>query len=268
MSNAIIIQPLAMPAVTASATAAGRDPAYIGNIYMGVTWKSPAGAASRSLVIDLGADTAFDSVALFGLTGAQPGWTLKVDAATSAQGIGFPGGSWSGAVVPLLAGSVMPTSGRGKSLWLAPDVSPPPPSRYVRLTFGSLANAAVEVACAVVGKRIQLERNFQFGAAFGIRDLGSFDFSVRGVPLPRHGEKLRSTGLSFPGAHRDEVEAVVHPLFEQLGNTKVLCLVTDPNPHAQRQNRMYFGPMVGDLGTVWARADGFEARVNVVGLDR
>lgn len=268
MSNAIIVEPLDMPAVTASATAPGHDPAYVGNIYMGVVWKSPEGAATRSLVVDLGADVAFDTIALFGLTGATPDWTLTVEAAAAAQGSGFPGGSWTGAPVPLLAGEAMPTSGRGKALWLAPEVSPPPASRYIRLTFGDLSDAAVTVARVVVGARIQFHRNFQFGAAFGVRDLGSFEFSARGVPLPREAEKLRSMGISFPHVHRDEVEAIVHPLLERIGNTKVVCVVTDPDPHEQRQNRMYFGPLVGDLGSVWARADGFEARVNIVGLDR
>lgn len=268
MSNAIIIPPLAMPAVTASATAAGHDPMYVGNDFLGVVWKSPTGASSRSLVIDLGADTAFDSIALFGLTGAQAGWTLQVEAATAAQGSGFPGGSWVGSAVTLIAGSVMPTSGRGKALWLAPAVSPPPASRYIRLTFAALSSAAVTVGRVVIGQRIQLHRNFQFGAAFGVRDLGSFDFSARGVPLRRRGEKLRSVGLTFPHVHRDEIEDHAAPLLERIGNTEVIALVTDPDAHEQRQNRMYLGPMVGDLGYVWSRANGFESRANVVGLDR
>lgn len=268
MSNAIIVEPLALPGIVASDSAAGYIPQYAANDYMGVVWKSPAGTSTRTLTIDLGADLAFDTIALFGLTGAQAGWTLKVDAATAAQGSGFPGGSWSGSVDTLLAGTEMPTSGRGKSLWLAPAVLPPPASRYVRLTFGSLSNAAVTVARVVIGERIQLHRNFQFGAAFGVRDLGGVEFSARGVLLRRRGEKLRSTGLSFPNAHRDEVEAMINPLLERIGNTDCICVVTDPDAHAQRQNRMYYGPLVGDLGVVWAKADGFEARVNIVGLDR
>lgn len=268
MSNAIGYRPLPISAVTASATAAGYDPAYVANDFMGVQWKSPTGAASRSLVIDLGADVAFDTIALFGLTGAQSGWTLLVEAATSAQGSGFPGGSWVGSAAALLAGSAMPTSGRGKSLWTAPAVSPPPPSRYIRLTFGSLSNAAVAVSRVAIGARFQFARNFQFGAAFGVRDLGSFEFSVRGVPLRRRAEKLRSVGISFGNVYRDEVEAIVHPLLELVGNTEPIVLVTDPDAHAQRQNRMYFGPLVGDLGTVWPRANGFEWRANLVGLDR
>lgn len=267
MSNAILVEPLPLAAVTASSTAAGHDPAYVGNDHMGVVWKSASGASSRSLVIDLGADTAFDAIALFGMTGAQSGWTLKVEAATAAQGSSFPGGSWSGTTDPLLAGSAMPTSKRGKALWRAPAVSPPPPSRYIRLTFGSLSSAAVTVARVVIGEAIQLDRNFQFGAAFGVRDLGSVDFSTRGVLLRRRGAKLRPVGLTFGAVYRDEVEGVVRPLIERIGNTECMALVTNPDAHEQRQNRMYFGPMIGDVGYIHRSAGRFEWRANVIGMD-
>lgn len=268
MSNAIFVKPLPMPSVTASATDAGYSPQYVGVDQLGVVWKSPAGAASRSIVIDLGADTAFDTIALFGLTGAQAGWTLLVEAATAAQGSGFPGGSWVGTVAPLLAGSVMPKSGRGKALWFAPAASPPPASRYIRLTFAALSSAAVTVGRVVIGSRMTFDRNFQFGAAFGWRSLGNADFSSRGVFLRRRGERLRSIGISFPHVHKDEIEAKVNPFVEEVADTEVFCLVTDTDAHAQRQNRMYYGTLVGDLGHVWARADGFEWRVNMVAQDR
>lgn len=264
MSNAIIVEPLAMPGVTASSTAAGHDAAFVANDHMGVTWQSGAGVDGQALYLDMGANVEFDTIAIFGLTGAQPGWQLQVVAADTPD---FGTGAWSDGAHALLAGSGMPTSGRGKSLWLAAAGDLPPPKRYIALNFTGLVTSSITVARVVIGKRIQLHRNFQFGAAFGVRDLGSVDWSARGVLLRRRGVKLRSTGLSFPHAHRDEVEAKVNPLLERIGNTDCICLVTDPDAHAQRQNRMYFGPMVGDLGVVWARADGFEARVNVVGLD-
>lgn len=265
MSNAIIIPPLAMPVVTASATAAGHDPMYVGNDFLGVVWKSPSGENGRALYIDMGSAVEFDSIALFGLTGAQPGWLIQIVAADTPD---FATGTWSNGAQPLLAGSVGPVSGRGKGLWLTPDGDPPPPKRYIALNFTNLAGASVTVGRVVIGKRIQLHRNFQFGAAFGVRDLGSFDFSARGVPLRRRGEKLRSVGLTFPHVHRDEIEDHTAPLLERIGNTEVIALVTDPDAHEQRQNRMYLGPMVGDLGYVWSRANGFESRANVVGLDR
>lgn len=264
MSRAIFVKPLPFVSVSASTTAAGYDPAYVGNDHMGVVWKS-APDNGQSIIIDLGADIAVDTILLLGLTAAQGSWLYNVQAATSSQGP-FTGAYWSTANMTLRAGSIAPTSGRARALWLAPNDAPPA-ARYWRITIASGGEGPVTIARVVIGKRIQLARNFQFGAAFGVRDLGAVDFSVRGVLLRRRGAKLRSIGLTFGAVHRDEVEAMIHPLVEQVGLTEPVALVTDPDPDDQRQNRIYFGPLVGDLGTIWAKASGFEWRANLVSLN-
>jgi hypothetical protein len=265
MANALLIEPMAFSSVTASATAAGYAAANIGRDEMGLVWKSPTGAATRNLIIDLGSDRAVDSIALFGLRGALPAWQWAVELATSAQGA-FTGAFWAGAVTDLLAGSVMPVSGLGKALWQAP-AGAPAAARYVRIKFSVLGTAAVEVARAVIGTGITLGRNFRYGAAFGVRPLGTLDFSVRGVLLRRRGVKLRGVGITFAHVYRDEVEARVQPLIERIGNDEALVLVTDPAADANRQGRMFFGFLTGDLGTVWARPGGYQADFNLVALD-
>lgn len=267
MSNAFVLKPLPFSVIGWSSVAAGYSQDNVTNDHMGVVWKSTGGGAGQQLLIDLGADMAIDTIVMVGCTGAQAGWTISVSAATAAQGSGFPPGSWFGGVDSFLAGSVMPVSGRGRSLWMAPASGGPPPSRYIFLDIRGLSGAAVTIARIVIGKRIQLQRNFTFGAAFGVRDLGNAEFSPRGVFLRRRGAKLRSVGLTFSSVYRDEVEAAVHPLIETVGLTEPIALVSDPDPDAQRQNRIWFGPLVGDLGTVWPRANGFEWRANVVGLN-
>lgn len=264
MSRAIFVKPLPFVSVNASSTAAGHDPAYVGNDHMGVVWSSGTAPGLRQLLIDLGEDVPLDTILLLGCS-VPSAATLYVALATSAQGP-FTGTFWSGPTGPFLAGSVMPTSGRSRALWFA-RADAPPAARYVLIDIGVVSGAAVTIARVVVGKRIQLARNFQFGAAFGVRDLGAVDFSVRGVLLRRRGAKLRSIGLTFGSVHKDEVEAIIHPLVEQVGLTEPLALVTDPDPDDQRQNRMYFGPLVGDLGTIWAKASGFEWRANLVSLN-
>jgi len=267
VSNGFVLKPLPFSVAAASSAAAGYDAANMANDHMGVVWKSASGNPYQQLIIDMGADVAIDTIVMVGCTGAQDGWTLRVWAATEAQGTGFPPESWRDDPMPFLAGSVMPVSGRGRCLWMAPASGGPPPSRYIFLGFDGLSGAAVTIARIVIGKRVQLARNFSFGAAFGVRDLGNADFSPRGVFLRRRGVKLRSVGLTFASVYKDEVEAVVHPLIETVGLTEPVALVTDPDPDAQRQNRIWFGPLVGDLGTVWSRASGFEWRANVVSLD-
>ena len=275
MAHALIFAPMALDAagvaITASATAGGHEAGYVANDHAGVVWKSPTGTATRTLTVDLGADADIDVAMLFGLDGAQPGWTLTIEAATSAQGSGFgPGDYWSSGTMPLLGGSEMPVNGRGIALWQADEelngVSAPTPARYWRFRIGGLASAAAVVARLAMGRRLRLERNFSYGAAFGVRDLGNVDFSRGGVMLRQRGARLRSIGISFASVFKDEVEAQVQPLIEAVGNTGTIALVTDPAADPMRQRRCWFGPMVGDVGTIWRSAAGWEWRVNLVSL--
>jgi hypothetical protein len=266
--NAWMLKALIPAGVSATSTSVG-DPAYVFNDYAGVVWQARVGDAPV-LTIDLGADMPVDTIMLFGLRAfAAATAKVQISLATAAQGSGFGTGQfWTSAQQSLVAGSVMPTSGKGVMLWVAPDVAAPPASvRYVRLSFLDLGPAGtVQVARAVVGQRIQLSRNFGYGAAFGLRDLGSVDFSRRGVLLRTRGAKLRTLGLSFSNIAKDEVEATTRPLMEQLGNTETVALVTDPAADAQRQNRCYFGFLVGDLSHTWRNAAAFEAKINLVSI--
>jgi hypothetical protein len=262
MANAWIIPPLALSGVTASTTALGAA-LYVANDYAGVVWQS-ASEAQPHLILDLGSDVAIDTLLLFGVELAPVGATVQVLASTQAAGAGFAAPTWTGTVQPLDAGATFPVSGKRVTLWSAP-AGFPAAVRYLMVRFLG-GPYAVRVARAVVGKRIQLQRNFSFGAAFGVRDLGSFDFSRRGVPLRTRGKKLRTLGLTFSNVRREEVELSTRPLLERIGNTEPIALVTDPDEHIDRQNRCYLGPLVGDLGHVWRNAAAFEARANVIGI--
>lgn len=263
MSNAWIIAPLPIPAAAASNTAAGRDPLFVANDYAGVVWQS-SGEAAPWLRLDLGVDTSIDTIALFGLAGLTNANTVTIQTATAAQGTGFGAGAFTAfaTAVSALAGTAMPVSGKGIGLFSLPA---PVTARYVKISFTGLGSA-IQIARAVIGKRIQLDRNFGYGAAFGVKDLGSLDFSTRGVLLRHRGAKLRTVGLTFSNIRKDEVEASTKPLLEQLGNTELLALITDPSADAQRQNRCYFGPLVGDLSHTWRNAAAWEAKANVVSI--
>ena len=265
MANAILLEPKAMASITASATASGYDPGNVGLDPSGVVWNSGAGSSTRSLTIDLGADTAVDTIVLTGLHDAQPGWTWTIDLATAAQGA-FSGAFWTSSSAALLAGEIMPESGLGRAFWQA-EAGAPAAARYVRINFAGLAGAAVQVSRVAIGAKIQLERNFQYGAAHGVRPMGAADFSTRGALLARAGVRLRGLGISFLHAHRDEVENRVHPLLERVGNNRPIAIVRDPAPHEQRQNRIYFGVLTGNLGTINRRPGGWQADFNLVDLE-
>jgi hypothetical protein len=263
VSNAIIVKPLGLGTVTASSTAAGYDAANVASDYLGVVWKSATGAATRSITLDLGSDVALDFAALLGCTGATGSWTLTVEAATAAQGPSFPGGSFNSGALAFLAGATMPESGRGIGWW---SNTTPVTGRYWRFTIGGLASAAATVARIVIGRKLSLERNYVFGAAFGVRDFGSVDFSQRGVLLRRRSVKLPVIGISFANAYRDEVETAIMPLVQQVGGTEPIFLCTDPAADALRQKRCYFGPVTGELGVIQRGATAFEWKVNLASL--
>ena len=263
MANAWVLKPLPLSTVAASSTATG-DPTYLGNDYAGVIWKS-ALLTSLTLLVDLGADTPVDTLFLFGVKAPTTG-TVGVKGATSAQGSGFGAGAFTdGGSVSIFAGTNRLTSGAGVTLWSAPG-GWPAAVRYLQLTLANSSASTFQVSRIAVGARIALSRNFVFGGAIGVRDLGSLDFSRRGVLMRARGAKLRTASLTFSNVLKSEVEAAVEPLIEQVGNTEPVAIITDPSADPMRERRCFFGQLVGDLGNTWRNAAAWEWKANVVSL--
>jgi hypothetical protein len=267
MANAILLKPLSIVAATANATTSGQ-PIYVGNDYAGVGWSVAASSVAGSVPyyhyidVDLGAALNIDTVMVFGLPGGLP-----ADASVYAQGYTAQYAStvWSAPVtVPVYAGSSRITAAGGVTYMDLGAIQPA--ARIIRLVFQSTARFDLTIARIVVGTRIQLARNFGFGGSFGVRDLGSLDFSARGVLLRRRGRKLRTVSLTFSNVRREEVEAAVQPIIETCGNTEPIALVTDPSADPMRERRCFFGPLVGDLSTVWRNAAAWEWKSNLVSL--
>jgi hypothetical protein len=262
MTNAWILSPVAATAVGASTTSAGA-PAYVLNDYAGLGWSS-ANAVSATITLDLGSDQVVDTVALFGVS-APADATLVVQCATSAQGSAFTAGTYTtSTAIPVYAGANRLPSGFGVSLWSSPAGWPT--ARYIRLAIPMPSNGIIRIGRAVIGRRVVLARNFTFGGAFGTRDLGSLDFSARGVMLRRRGARLRTAAISFSNAHQDEIESAIQPLIAAGGNTEPLALITNPVADPMIERRSYFGTLVGDLGTTWRTAAAWEWKCNMVSL--
>jgi hypothetical protein len=265
MGKAFVVRPLPIVAASSADTAAGL-PSYVANDYMGVVWTLIADGVQETITIDLGANRLFDTMMLFGVsfTGTGPPGNCAIDAAKD----GDP--TFAGAIMShpfaVRAGITDPTSGRLVTLWTHPGT--PDSYRYVRLRFAGFSAAfnLLSIGRVVLGERLQLDRGFAFGAGFGLRDFGQVDFSPQAVLLRRRAPKLRTVGLTFPSVHKDEVEAKVQPLIELAGNQEPIALCTDDAADAMRQRRCYFGPLLGDLGTVWARPNGFEWQARLIDL--
>lgn len=273
MAAAWILNPLPISAVSTSNGTATGAIANLANDWMGVVWKSTT-ATSVTITFDMGADVTVDTILLLGLVGPPTGAQMQIRAATAAQGSAFSGGVgtgvnqyWQSAAENLYAGTVVPVSGKRKALWSAPTSGGPSACRYWRIVVTGLsASDYLQAARAVLCARIAPTLNFTFGGAFGVRDFGATDFSNRGVMLRRISSKLPSIGISFSNLKRDEVEASVQPLLQANGGTGPIAIVTDPASNAQRENRIYFGPLIGDLGTVWRNASAWEWRASLVSL--
>lgn len=261
MANAWIIPPLPISAaVTATGTLQLGQPGYVLNDHAGVVCQLACNVSNTaSLTFDLGADQSIDTVLVFGVDLLPATGTMTVDYATAAQGP-FTGAK-STLAGAAYAGSERMTSGKGVSLWAA---ELPVTARYVRINYAAgAAGQSVQAARVVIGRRIVLSRNYSYGGNFGVRDLGSLDYSRRGVLLRNRGAKLRTAALTFSNVKRDELDAFTRPLLERIGNTEMIALISDPAADAQRQNRCYFGALVGDLGHSQRNAVGWEAKLNI-----
>lgn len=267
MANAFLLAPLAPAgAIFQDSTLQAGQPAFAFNDYAGVTVQlaCDAGGNAAAFRFDLGADTAFDTVMVFGVELLpQTAGQFVMRWATAAEG-NFTGTYSQDNSGSCYAGSVLPVSGKGVSMLMR---STPVTARYVQLIwYAGAAGQSIRFSRVVLGKRFQPTIGFEYGGQFGVRDLGALDVNARGVLLRHRGKKLRTVSLNFPRLSKQEAESIAQKMLEQVGNTECIAVCTDPMPDAERQNRCYFGPLVGDLSRTWATASGHEVRVNLLGL--
>lgn len=259
MSNAVILKHFGAGALSApNGSAAGTSVSYLDNDYIGTIWRSTLTSGTDGIDIDFATARAIDTVLLLSNNGLAT--TQQPVAATSQAGLATP--AYTGAAVSLAAGSAVMTSGRYNSYQ---DLGAPQTYRWWRIYLAGLSGA-VEAGRLCMGTRFSPARNFSFGAAFGARDLGGMDFSRQGVPLETPGAVLRTIGLSFTSATRQEAEETLLPLLEVIGNRRFITVLTDPDANALRQRRMYHGPVSGNLEMLWRVPDGWEWRANLTSV--
>jgi hypothetical protein len=255
MGKAIIIEPLAGTITAPNGATAPTAASDLGNDWIGVQWTSTIASGSDAVDMDFGVATTFDTVAILSANFAAATWFLAAGATQGAS-------TYDSGPNTFQAGFVVPTSVRTNALI---RTGSPVTFRWLRVWLTDLTSF-FQAGRLVVGKAIAPAYNFSFGAAFGVRDLGGGDFSPQGVWLPRPGAKLRTIGLSFTRATKQEIEELISPLLERVGNGKFVLVITDPDVADQRQRRMYYGPLTGDLSMVWATAAGFEWRANLTSV--
>lgn len=236
------------------------------NDYAGVVAQTSCtiGATNQAKIqLDMGANVSVDTILVFGVELFPTNGNLIVNYATQAQGP-FTGAFSTDTSGSAYAGSAPMTTGKGVSVWM---LSAPVTARYFQIVYEAVVGGkSVRASRVAIGQRIQLQRNFSYGAGPGVKDLGSLDFSARAVLQRRTAKKLRTLTLTFSNLKRDEVQASVRPMLERQGNTGMVAVVTDPSVDADRQNKCYYGALVGDLNVVQRNAVGWETKVNVVSI--
>jgi hypothetical protein len=255
MTNAFLLRPLVPTALSVPSTPASPTAATdLLNDMIGVQYISGAGGATDSIDIDFGVATSIDTVALLHTNGSAATWSLR--GATSQANLGSASDIFN---TTFAAGAVTPESGRTHALGV---LAAPQSFRWWRIGLAGLS-APIQIGRMVMGRRFQPEVNFSWGAALGVEDLAGGDFSRRGVWLPGDGAVLRTISLRWPHATRQESEEQISVLMERVGNRGHLLLCLDPDANAQRQRRLYFGPLRGNLGQSWNVGQRFEWRADM-----
>lgn len=258
MSNGFLARSLVPTALSSPSGAA--SPTAITDLLndmIGVQYVSAATGATDSIDVDFGSAVAINTVALLQTNGAAGTWTLR--GATTQAGLAGAADLFSGNIA---AGSVTPESGRIHALAVLASVAT---FRWWRIAFAGLA-APIEIGRLVMAARFQPEVNFSFGGQIGVTDRAGGEFSRRGVWLPGDGVIQRTISLRWPWSTRDEAEQQISTLFERVGNRGHVLLCTDPDANAQRQRRLYFGPLQGNLGMVWNTGQRFEWRADLASV--
>jgi hypothetical protein len=255
MSRGFLLRPLVPTALSVPSSPAAPTAAIdMLNDMVGVAYTSGAGGSTDNIDVDFGSAVSIDTVALLQTNGAAANWTLR-GAATQA---GLPGASDIFSAT-FAAGSATPSSGRTHALGV---LAAPLSFRWWRIGLSGLT-APIQVGRLIMGLRFQPDVNFSFGAALGVEDLAGGEFSRHGVWLPGDGRIQRTLGLRWPHATRTEAEEQVSVLMETVGNRGHVLACLDPTANAQRQRRLYYGPLRGNLQMVWNVGQRFEWRADL-----
>lgn len=261
MANAFFLKPMPIAGVQTFGSIFRGVGSYTANDYAGVVCQLLCDSSNQAAYrVDLGSDQTIDTAMLFGVSDFPSAGIVDVATATA----GAPSSFTTRAFISPYAGTASRVDGQGVAL---ASLASPVTARYVQFTFAApISGQSVTVSRIVIGRRFQPAIGFEYGATFGVRDLGSLDVSTRGVLLRHRGKKLRTLALNFPRLTKADSSFLSRSLLEQVGNTECVAICTDPSADPELQDRCYFGPLVGDIGRTWASAGGFEVRVNLLGL--
>ena len=255
--NGFLLRSLSFtPYAVGSGFAAANPVGNCVNDFMGMVTRADVADTTIQIGADFGAPVLLDSFAALNVVGLS----VTLFASTASD---FATTPFSADLTA--ANTDTPTAqGRRHALWAVDSLVGP--YRYWMFRLQGSPGVKAEVARLLFGQKLQPGRNFSFGAARGVNDLGSTDFAPRGAFLRRKAAKRRHLGLSWGYLTEIEAEQAALPLLEAVGNTEPLLAVLDPAADAERSRRLYYGPLQGNLALNWRGRDRWEKRIQMVSL--
>lgn len=257
MANGFLLRSLPFDAAALTSLQAGAPAENVQNDFMGMVARAASPGIAIGIRADLGANPPpIDTFAALGLIGAA-----DTTGAILQGGSDPTFASWSVEVTMTPAATERATAaGRHHGLHL---FATPQTWRYWYLRITTSVSLQLEIARLLLGTRVQPGRNFSFGVARGVRDLGEVSFSSRGAVLRRSGRRLRTLDLSWDFLTKAEAEGASLPLLESVGGTGFVLACLDPAADPERSRRLYYGPLAGNSAVTWRAADLWQKRLQM-----
>lgn len=259
MANGFLLRSLPFVVVGHSAEDIGTDADNVTNDFMGMIARSPAPGTAMYVRCDFGAAHFVDTVAVLNVFGASVGGSVSATIGNDATFSSYvehlditPEAAW------------IPSSNNfQQALGFFATATP---CRYLLVQANVPTTFKPQMSRILLGKRYQPERNFSFGMARGVRDLGENEFAPRGGRLRRRAKKLRTLGLSWSFLTQAEAEGFALPLLEEVGNTDDVLACINPDADPERTRRLYYGPLEGNLGMSWRVANAWEKKLQIASV--
>ncbi|GER00938.1 hypothetical protein JCM17845_15610 [Iodidimonas gelatinilytica] len=257
MAHAFLVEPYPITAAFADGSAAGTEPLAIDDDMIGVVHRGVT-APLGWIEVDLGEVRPVDFASFLGTEGQAV--SQRVRGASSRAGLTVSPGFDSG-LVNFSAGGAG-AFGAVHSWWRATE---PQSYRWWRFDFSGLSQPFA-AGRLVIGHSLSFKRNFNFGMAPGIRDLGRASITIFGTLDRRAGARLRTLEIAWSNISHTEVQESLMPFLERMGQTGTVLVVTDPREDQNLGRRMFFGFVDEDIEIPQRHYDRWEWRTRLLSM--
>ncbi|GAK33243.1 hypothetical protein JCM17846_18600 [Iodidimonas nitroreducens] len=257
MAHAFLVEPYPIVAAFADGSAAGTEPQAINDDMIGVVHRGVT-APLGWVEVDLGDVRSVDFASFLSTEGQAA--SQRVRGASSRAGLTVSPGFDSG-LVNFSAGR-SGAFGAVHSWWRADDTQP---YRWWRFDFSGLSQPFA-AGRLVIGRRLAFKRNFNFGMAPGIRDLGRASITTFGTLDRRIGARLRTLEIAWSNISQMDVQESLMPVLERLGQTGSVLVVTDPLEDQNLARRMFWGFLDEDIEIPQRHYDRWEWRTRLLSM--